>query len=158
MNVTLTEKTTVYLSKRGRKEFKKAANKLGKERKKIIASLHDLDKVNNHDNRYDKIERLAQLDAIETQLDEKREILRLAKPLPTKQPNHSVAIGSEVELIDRTGDHFIYKLVDGVEADPSRGRVSIKSPLGRVLMGKKPFETFQWPGLHKRKMQLLRIS
>lgn len=156
--MTLSSKT-VYLSKRGRKDFKKAVNRLEQERRKIIASLHEQDKINNHEERYEKIERLARLDAIEAELEEKREILRIAKPFPQdKSAIRTVSMGSEVELINKGGDRFVYTLVDSIEADPSRGRVSVQSPLGKTLVGKKPFDTIEWPGSGNRRMQLVRIS
>lgn len=152
--------TTIYLSKKGRKEFKKTIGKLERERSKIIAGLHDLDKINNHEGRYEKFERLSQLDAVEAEIEEKREILRVAQPYPRISAANirKVVMGSEVELISRSGEHMVYTIVDTIEADPSRGRVSAKSPLGRALLGKRPFDTIEWPGIMGRNMKLVRIS
>lgn len=152
--------TTVYLSKKGRKDFKKAISKLERERSKIIAGLHEQDKINNHEGRYEKFERLSQLDAVEAEIEEKREILRIAKPYPvmSSESMRKVTIGSEVELMSHSGERMIYTIVDTIEADPSHGRVSANSPLGQALLGRKPLETIEWPGIFGRNMKLMRIS
>lgn len=155
-----TLQTTVYLSKKGRKEFKKAITKLERERSKIIAGLHDQEKINNHEGRFEKYERLSQLDAVEAEIEEKREILRIAQPYPkiSEEAMRKVVMGSEVELQSRNGDRMIYTIVDTIEADPSRGRVSASSPLGKALLGRKPFDTIEWPGILGKNLQLVRIS
>jgi len=162
MNATTTTPSrTVYLSKRGRKEYKKTISKLEQERRKVIAGLHEDDKIHNHDGRLDRIERLARLDAIEVEIEERRETLRIAQPLPQKKSNgilNSVTVGSEVELIDKGGDHLIYQIVDGVEADPSNGRVSAQSPLGQSLLGKTISDKISWAGLRAQTLRLVRIS
>lgn len=49
-----------------------------------------------------------------------------------------VNIGAKVTVVeDGTADEEIYMLVGAAEADPSEGRISNESPLGRVLVGAK---------------------
>lgn len=45
------------------------------------------------------------------------------------------AIGSEVLVADDEGETDRYRLVAPVEANPSEGRLSITSPVGRALLG-----------------------
>lgn len=149
---------TVYLSKRGKKDIKKDINKLDQERRKLIRGLHELDKINNHDGRFERVERLARLDAVETNLDEKRKLLQMSQPLPRKRSRLQVALGSIVELMDRRGHHFIYRLVDSIEADPSHGRISVASPLGQHLIGRKASDTITLNGMSNQQMRLIRIS
>ncbi len=47
-----------------------------------------------------------------------------------------VDIGSNVEL-DQDGTKITYQIVGGEESNPSEGKISHKSPLGRALLGKK---------------------
>ena len=88
------------------------------------------------DERLSRIEALADLDIIESKLDDKKMILSTSKLLPTKRTHFQVAIGSVVDLIDRRGHFFRFKIVNSVEADPSDGRISTLSPLGQNLLGK----------------------
>src|SRR4030088_52309 len=52
---------------------------------------------------------------------------------------HSSVIGpgSTIEVVDNEGAAETYQLVGAVESDPSAGRISVESPVGRALVGKK---------------------
>lgn len=147
----------VYLSKKGMKELKKAVHQLERDRQKTIRELHDQDKTDNHDERLARIEKLAQLDTIEAELADKKTLLESAKLYPRKRDALMVAVGSVVELIDKNGRKVIYTIVDSVEADPSDGRISAKSPLGQTLLGKTISDTVSW-GTKTVQLQLVRIS
>jgi transcription elongation factor GreA len=45
--------------------------------------------------------------------------------------------GSTIEVVDEDGDTLTYHLVGAVEADPGAGRISVESPVGRALVGKR---------------------
>ena len=45
--------------------------------------------------------------------------------------------GSTIEVEDDQGERVVYHLVGAVEADPSTGRISVESPVGRALVGKQ---------------------
>lgn len=58
------------------------------------------------------------------------------------QHTEVVSIGSTVSLIrDGAKDKVTYKIVGSEEADLSQGKLSINSPLGQALVGKKKGET-----------------
>lgn len=159
MNTTITATETIYLSKKGMKDLKKAAHQLERDRQKVIRELHDQDKTDNHDERLARIEKLAQLDAIESELSDKHALLNVAKLYPRKRDAVMVAIGSVVELIDNTGRKVVYTIVDSIEADPSDGRISAKSPLGQTLLGKTISDTISWgKDLRKAQFELVKIS
>jgi transcription elongation factor GreA len=46
--------------------------------------------------------------------------------------------GSTIEVEDDDGETIVYHLVGAVEADPSNGMISVESPVGRALVGKRP--------------------
>jgi transcription elongation factor GreA len=47
-----------------------------------------------------------------------------------------VGLGARVTLVERGGDTpETYQIVGSVEADPTRGRISNESPIGRALLG-----------------------
>ncbi len=150
---------TIYLSKKGMKELKKDVSRLEKDRKKTIQELHEQEKTDNHDERLARVEKLALLEGIESELDEKRVLLHGAKLFPRKRDALKVAIGSVVELIDKNGRKVIYTIVDSIEADPSDGRISAKSPLGQSLIGKTISDSIRWgAGIRERQFQLVKIS
>jgi transcription elongation factor GreA len=45
--------------------------------------------------------------------------------------------GSTIEVEDNEGERTTYYLVGAVEADPGSGRISVESPVGRALVGKR---------------------
>ncbi len=52
-------------------------------------------------------------------------------------------VGTQVTLEDeQTKERFSYRLVGPDEADPQQGKLSIASPLGKTLLGKKKGERF----------------
>jgi transcription elongation factor GreA len=59
-----------------------------------------------------------------------------------------VTFGSSVRLEDDTGKELRYWIVGSDEAEPTRGRISILSPLARTLIGKRVGDTVkaQLPG------------
>jgi len=157
MNTTISEKT-VLLSKKGMKELKKAITQLEHDLKKALQSLRELDKTLGREERLNRIEKLANLESIESELSEKKSILANAKLLPAKRTKFQVAIGSVVDLIDKRGHLFRYTIVDSVEADPSDGRISILSPLGRSLLGRTVRDVIEWgSGPRANQFQLVRI-
>jgi len=160
MNTTITtSEKTVLLSKKGMKELKKTITQLEHDRTAVIRGLHDIDKTNGHDDRLDRIERLARLESVEAELAEKRQTISEAKLLPSKRARMKVAIGSVVDLIDQQGRLFRYTLVDTIEANPSDGRISVLSPLGRSLVGKTVMDIVEWSsGTHSNTFRLARIS
>lgn len=151
--------STTLLSKKGMKELKKAISRLEHRRDAVIKQLREAEKGETHDQRLERTERLAQLEIIESELADKREVLRTAKLFPRKRDAFKVALGSVVDLIDMTGQQVRYTLVDSIEANPSDGRISIHSPLGQTLLGRTIKETIEWGnGLRARQFQLVRIS
>jgi len=76
-----------------------------------------------------------------------------------KLPKDRAVFGSRVilENID-TGEDVEYQLVGPDESDIEKGRISVSSPLGRAMIGKKPGDelTVQVPG-GKRAYELVEI-
>ncbi len=148
----------IYLSKKGMKELRKAVARLDRDRHQTLMELRDLDKTDGHDERLARVEKLAQLESIESELADKQAYLASAKLFPRKRDALKVAIGSVVELIDQTGRKVVYTLVDSIEANPSDGRISIKSPLGQNLIGKTIQDTVHWgSGLRSNQLRLVSI-
>lgn len=149
---------TIYLSKKGMKELKKQLAQLQHRRNEAIADLHDSDRSESHDERLARVEKIANLDIIDSEIADKQLVLSSAKPLPRKRDALKVAIGSVVELLDTNGRLLRYTLVDSFEADPSDGRISIMSPLGSSLLEKQVHDVIEWTaGIGKRRLQVIAI-
>ncbi|CAN5385042.1 hypothetical protein BH10PAT4_BH10PAT4_2660 [soil metagenome] len=159
MKTTKTQNQTILLSKRGMKELKKLITTLEHDRSKILIELREMDKTTDHESRLNYLEKLAQLDIIESRLQDKQLTLKSARLIPTRRARMQVAIGSVVDLIDQQGRLFRYMLVDTIEANPSDGRISVASPLGKNLVGKTVQDVIEWSaGIKSNKLQLVHIS
>lgn len=151
-------KKTILLSKKGFKELRKTIARLEHDQRMALQSLRELDRSTSHDERLTRIEKLAQLEGIQSELEERQLMLSTAKQLPTKRARLQVAIGSVVDLIDQQGRLFRYTIVDSFEANPSDGRISVKSPLGKSLLGKTVRDIVEWSnGIRGDKLRLVRI-
>ena len=149
---------TIFLSKRGMKELKRDIATLEHERQTTVAELRDLDKSESHDERLARVEKLASLEIIDSELADKRAALAIAKPLPRKRDAAKAALGSIVELLDTNGRIIRYTLVDSLEANPSDGRISIMSPLGQNLVGKQIKDIVEWTSaIGRKQLQLIAI-
>lgn len=150
---------TIYLSKKGVKELKKQIGHLKHDLHEVTRQLRDLDKTDGHDERLARIEKLAQIEMIESDLAEKQHTLAHCKLLPRKRDVLKVAIGSVVDLIDTQGRLVRYTIVDSIEADPSDGRISVESPLGKNLIGKQIQDVIEWSaGVRTNRWQLISIG
>jgi transcription elongation factor GreA len=56
---------------------------------------------------------------------------------PPKEKQDTVNIGATVTLADEEGSINEFMLVGTLEANPSEGKISIESPIGKALLGKK---------------------
>lgn len=146
------------ISKKGMKELKKSIANIEHDIKMARLSLRDIDKTSGHDELFERIEKLSYIEALEESLENKRQILATAVPLPSKRARLQVAIGSIVDLIDQQGRLFRYTLVDSFEANPSDGRISVASPLGQTLIGKTVQDIIEWGnGIKNNQLRLVRI-
>ncbi len=76
-----------------------------------------------------------------------------------KLPKDKAVFGSKVVLENtETGEGVVYQLVGPDESDIEKGRISISSPLGKAIIGRKPGDglTLQVPG-GKRSYELVEI-
>lgn len=57
---------------------------------------------------------------------------------PASLPHDKVSFGSSVKILNLdTEKEFIYTLVGSMESNPSKGLISVSSPIAKALMGKK---------------------
>jgi len=66
------------------------------------------------------------------------QMLKNAVMIDETHASDAVGIGSYVTVVERGGDDDeMYQIVGSAEADPTRGRISNESPVGRALLGKR---------------------
>lgn len=73
-----------------------------------------------------------------------RELKQMLKHAKIAQANNSetVSMGKKV-ILKSDGEQIEYFIVSAMEADPSKGKISDVSPIGKALVGKKAGETIE---------------
>jgi transcription elongation factor GreA len=85
---------------------------------------------------------LKDLAALERRIALLRERIHSAQVVVPDRSKDFAEVGERVRLRDpQTGETAEYRLVGALEADPLLGRISILSPLGQALLGKRPGDT-----------------
>jgi transcription elongation factor GreA len=125
----------IYLSKEGLEKIKQELLELKTVRRKAV-----VERIKEAKDFGDLSENSEYEDAkneqafIEGRIQELENILKKAKIIPKAQGD-KVSIGSKVKVkIDGVEETYI--LVGRDEADPSSGKISFDSPLGRALLNK----------------------
>lgn len=81
---------------------------------------------------------------VEGRIKELEIILATAKVIDEKAPHGAlVQVGSLVTVQEEGGDPETYTIVGAAEANPTKGRISNESPLGKALMNKKTGDKVQ---------------
>lgn len=75
-------------------------------------------------------------DRLETRISELENVLRNHQVIRKPKKDGQVRLGSKVTLKDG-GKPLHYQVVGTMEADPSQGKVSDESPIGKALLSKK---------------------
>jgi transcription elongation factor GreA len=76
---------------------------------------------------------------VQRRIGELEEKLRAARIIEeTGVPVDEIRIGAKARLKDmKSGEEVVYCLVDAVEADFSKGKISVQSPVAQALLGHK---------------------
>lgn len=76
---------------------------------------------------------------IQSRIEELEEVIANAQVVKNTKSNLKVGMGSTVvlQMVGKKGKTFTYHVVGEFEADPNEGKISIDSPIGVALMGKK---------------------
>lgn len=126
-----------FLTKEGLKKIKEEYSNLYQERERMIKEgvppTLESEEINP-----DYISFKEKLEMIEKRMEYLGEIIEKAKIIrkPSKKKRGMVDLGSKV-LVEENGKLFLFEIVDTIEADPSEGKISIHSPVGKALLGRK---------------------
>jgi transcription elongation factor GreA len=128
----MTEK--IILTQKKINSLKKELEKLqGKKKTELSESLERARTSDVSDETGDIIAVMGELEKVDQRIDEIKNILKNAKVLDKNGRNlNEVGVGSEVKV--KVGKKTrTLQIVSEVEADPSKNKISDKSPLGEAL-------------------------
>lgn len=99
-----------------------------------IANARDQGDLSENSDYHSALDEQAMLNA---RIDQIESVIDKAKVVK-EQSGHLITLGSKVKLELLTNKKkFTYSLVGQYESDPEEGKISIESPVGKSLLGKK---------------------
>jgi len=129
------EKEKIILTKEGferlKKEYEQLVNVKRKDVTVRISKAREYGDINEN-SEYDTARE--EQSFIEGRILELQEILRGASVVSSEERSGAVQIGSKVK-VEIDGDHDEFVIVSSIEADPTRGKISNESPVGKALLG-----------------------
>ena len=117
-------------------------DRLSKERKKIAEQIREAREFGDlSENAAYKEAQEAEL-FNESRIDYLENVLKSAEIIDTRSagPRSKVSIGATVERL-RDNKSVTFHIVDTEEADPTKGKLSSASPLGKAIIGHKAGDT-----------------
>ncbi|MBQ3441305.1 transcription elongation factor GreA [Candidatus Saccharibacteria bacterium] len=146
-------KKEVHLTLDGKKELEKELEDLIASRPAIAEKIATARAFGDLSENEEYSSARAEQKMAENRILEIQDILKNAKIIRAGKRS-SVALGTNVKL-DLGGRKVEYTVVGATEANPSGGKISDESPIGKVIMGHKVGETLDFNG---RKVKILEIS
>lgn len=131
---------SILLTEKGFLRLKKEIDILeGMRFKKISNDLQHISHDDEMGSEYSAI--MDELVLIEQKLNKLKSILRNSKVafFLKKQSKQTVDLGAKVELL-MDGKKVFFEIVDIMNTDPEKGKISNESPIGKALIGKKEGE------------------
>jgi len=131
-----------YLTKEKFEEFTKELAELkGKRRKEVAESLEYAKSLGDLAENAEYHEARDVQATIEDRIAKLEDLLKKASILPSNNTTGVVNIGSQV-TVEREGKKFAYSIVGSEEADVILNKISIRSPFGQAILGKKKGDDF----------------
>ena len=131
----------IQLTKEGLKEHKDEYDRLLRERPQAVETLKTARELGDlSENGFYKASR-AKLSSIDSRLMHLKSLLKQAKVV-TVITSDKISLGCNIEISDGN-NIFKYLIVSKYESNPSKGKISNVSPIGKALLGRKKGETIE---------------
>ncbi len=133
-----------YLTRAGYDKLKKELEELMKQKSQVsldIGEAREKGDLKENAEYHSAKEKMGEIMGRIGKIQDKLQSAKLIDDMKT--PKDTVAIGTTVSLEDSDGDNVEYTLVGEDESDPSEGKISVQSPLGSGLLGRKTKETVE---------------
>lgn len=127
-----------YLTPEGKETLQRELKELLEVKRPELASkLKEAKEMGDLSENADYIDAKEQQGFLEGRIREIESILRTATVISKDGLKGVVAVGSQVTVQEDGESPETYRIVGAAEADPTKGRISNESPLGRALLSRK---------------------
>ena len=146
-------KKEIHLTAEGKKDLEKELEELIAKRPEIAEKIATARAFGDLSENEEYSSARAEQKMTENRILEIQDILKNAKVIKAGKRS-TVALGVSVKL-DLGGRKVEYTVVGATEADPTKGKISNESPIGKVIMGHKVGENLEFNG---RKVKIISIN
>ena len=146
-------KRDVHITAEGKKDLEKELAELIAKRPEIAEKIATARAFGDLSENEEYSSARAEQKMVENRILEIQDILKNAKVIKAGKRS-SVSLGVNVKL-DLGGRKMEYTVVGATEADPTKGKISNESPIGKVIMGHKEGETLEFNG---KKVKIISIN
>lgn len=146
-------KKEVHLTAEGKKDLEKELEELIAKRPEIAEKIATARAFGDLSENEEYSSARAEQKMTENRILEIQDILKNAKVIKAGKRT-SVSLGTNVKL-DLGGRKVEYTVVGATEADPTKGKISNESPIGKVIMGHKEGESLEFNG---KKVKIISIN
>lgn len=137
----------ITLTRQGYQNLKDQLTELKVRREKVIARVQRAREFGDLSENSEYDDARNEQSFIEGKIKEIEGMIRNAEISDSGASNGAVSLGSKI-TVEQDGKTEEFSLVGANESKPLEGKISIESPLGKALLGKKVGETakFDTPG------------
>jgi transcription elongation factor GreA len=125
-----------YLTSRKLKEIREELTELRKKRNEISERIHEAQDMGDLSENAEYTEAKEAQAFNEGRIQELEEVVKNAIIISKKSACDLVEVGCEITVQNKVGKRT-FIIVGSQEADPTQGKISNESPLGRAFLGKK---------------------
>lgn len=98
------------------------------------------------------------LPLVREEAEKLKKIIDNAKIIDPEEHDHDkVRLGALVQVKQKENINE-FEIVDSIEADPRKGKISRKSPIGKALMGRKSGEKIKVSSKKELKLEIIEIK
>lgn len=137
-------KKEIHLTADGKKELEKELEELTAKRPEIAEKIATARAFGDLSENEEYSSARAEQKMTENRILEIQDILKNAKIIRASKKD-KIALGASVKL-DLGGRKVEYTVVGATEANPSEGKISNESPIGKVIMGHKAGDELDFNG------------
>jgi transcription elongation factor GreA len=131
----------VYLTKDGLEKLQHELKQLiENDRKEIIAKIKEAREYGDLSENAEYDAAVNQQAIVEGRIEEIETLLKKAQIIESPANTDKVRIGCKVE-VEVEGETEKFSIVGTAESNPAKGLISIESPLGKALLGRKVADT-----------------
>jgi len=128
---------TTYLTPEGYKKLKEELEYLRTVRRREVAEhIHDAKEAGDVMENAGYEEAKQEQGFLEGRILTLENMLRNPVIIEEGSPSDQVTLGNSVTVMEEKSKPETYQIVGSAEADPTKGRISNESPLGKALLGR----------------------